>query len=92
MIVAFTNAVVSVVLQIVLVAKIVRAARRAYRGRHRGPRATAHTALPGPLIILTCVYGVHRFCSRMLLLRGVRRIVQRAEGDTGRHEDQGRTP
>lgn len=77
------NALVSVALEIVLLVRYARAARRASRVRHHGPGAMAHTALTRPVITLTCVCGAYRVCTRSLLLRWVGQIVRRAGGSAG---------
>jgi hypothetical protein len=88
MVVLGSNALISVALQIVLLATYARAARRAFRVRHNGTRMMAHAALTRPVITLTCGYGIHLICTSRLPLRWVRHAVRRAESDTQPHEDQ----
>lgn len=82
-----THAIITVTIQIVLLATYARAARRAFQVRHNGTRTMAHTALPRPVLASTLAYGMHLLFTRTLLLRWVRKTIQHAETSTQPHED-----
>lgn len=83
-----SNALISVALQIVLLATCARAARRAFRVRHNGTRTMAHAALTRPVVTLTCVCGMHLVLTQTLLSRWARQAVRRSESHVQPHEDR----
>ena len=82
------NTLISVALQILLLATYARAARRAFPVRHHGTRTMAHAALTRPVVTLTCAYGLHVLWTQLLLSRWVRQAVRRAESYRQPNDDQ----
>ena len=73
------NALVSLSLQIGLLAMYVRVIRRLRANRRYGWRVAMVAARTRPAVLGTCLYGCYAVGTRVLLLRWAKHVVERAE-------------